>query len=133
MSNIIPLNLHTTESAGQVNAQSTPDSLDEQPAKFKNVICLKIDNLDVIGYTDKDISYNVIAFATIDLRYPASAVLSESGITMVPYFKFAPKSTATFNTNCIAAFVPQGQLPKDVKDLYRKFSAASSRKKGTGR
>ncbi|GEM_PF-4457468 len=122
MSNIIPLNPHKTESENQVNAQVAPDSIEEQPAEFKNVICLKIDNLDVIGYTDKDISYNVIAFATIDLKCPASMVRAESGTTLVPYFKFAPESVATFNTIRFEAFIPQDKLPPLIVRQYIEYA-----------
>lgn len=118
MSNIIPLNPNNAESANQVHEQSAQDNLEEQPAEFKNVIWLKINNLDVIGYTDKDISYNVIVFATIDLKSPASIVQSESGTTMVPYFKFAAEAVATFNTTCIEAFIPLDKLPVDIVSQY---------------
>lgn len=122
MSNIIPLNLHKTESANQVNVQVAPDSIEEQPAEFKNVICLKIDNLDVIGYTDKDISYNVIAFASIDLKCPASLVHAESGTTLVPYFMIAPEAVATFNTMRFDAFVPQDKLPPQIVSQYIEYA-----------
>ena len=122
MSNIIPLNLHKTESANQVNTQFTQESTEEQPAEFKNVICLKIDNLDVIGYTDKDISYNVIAFASIDLKCPATLVHVESGTTLVPYFRIAPEAVATFNTMRFDAFVPQDKLPLQVVSQYIEYA-----------
>jgi len=122
MSNIIPLNLHKTELATQVNAQVTQDSIEVQPAEFKNVICLKIDNVDVIGYTDKDISYNVIAFASIDLKCPASLVNSESGTTLVPYFRIAPEAVATFNTMRFDAFVPQDKLPPQIVSQYIEYA-----------
>jgi hypothetical protein len=100
---------------------------------MKNIIRLKINGVDVIGYTDKDVDFDVIAFATLEIKNPVALTYTKRGISISPYFQFATSAVATFNTDCIAAFVPQGQLPKDVKDLYRKFSAASSRKKGTGR
>jgi hypothetical protein len=122
MSKIIPLNLHKTESASQVNAQVASCSIEERPAEFKNVICLKIDKLDVIGYTDKDISYNVIAFASIDLKCPASLVHAESGTTLVPYFRVAPESIATFNTIRFDAFIPQDKLPLQVVTQYIEYA-----------
>lgn len=122
MSNIITLNPSKTESADQVVEESEPVAAEEPPAEFKNVICLKIDNLYVIGYTDKDISYNVIAFATIDLKCPASMVHGESGTTLVPYFQFAPESIATFNTNQFEAFIPQDKLPLQVVSQYKEYA-----------
>jgi hypothetical protein len=122
MSNIIPLNSHNIELANQVNGQVASDSIEEQLAELKNVICLKIDNLDVIGYTDKDISYNVIAFASIDLKCPATLVHAESGTTLVPYFRIAPEAVATFNTMRFDAFVPQDKLPLQVVSQYIEYA-----------
>jgi hypothetical protein len=130
MSNIIPLNPHKTESASQVNAQVAPDSIEEQPAEFKNVICLKIDNLDVIGYTDKDINYNVIAFASIDLKCPVSLVHAVSGTSLVPYFRIAPEAVATFNTMRFEAFISQDKLPASIIRKYADYVTATLSTRG---
>lgn len=91
---------------------------------MKTAICLKINGADVMGLTDKDMDFDVIAFATLEIKNPVVVVSSASGVTFKPYFQFTTAVIATINSNCIEAFVPENKLPAKIVKKYRAFIAA---------
>ncbi len=91
---------------------------------MKPVICLKINGADVIGLTDKDMDFDVIAFATLEIKNPVVVVSSASGVTFKPYFQFTTAVVATINSNCIEAFLSEDRLPTKIVKKYRAFTAA---------
>ena len=91
---------------------------------MKTVICLKINGADVMGLTEKDMDFDVIAFATLEIKNPAVVVCSASGVTFKPYFQFTTAVVATINSNCIEAFLPENKLPTKIVKKYRAFVAA---------
>jgi hypothetical protein len=91
---------------------------------MKTAICLKINGADVMGLTDQDMGFDVIAFATLEIKNPVVVVSSASGVTFKPYFQFTTAVIATINSNCIEAFLPENRLPAKVVKKYRAFTAA---------
>ncbi len=91
---------------------------------MKTAICIKINGADVMGLTDKDMDFDVIAFATLDIKNPVVVITSASGVTFEPYFQFATAVVATINSNCIEAFLSEDRLPDKIVKKYRAFTAA---------
>jgi hypothetical protein len=91
---------------------------------MKTAICLKINGADVMGLTDKGMDFDVIAFATLEIKNPVVVVSSASGVTFKPYFQFTTAAIATINSNCIEAFLPENRLTAKVVKKYRAFTAA---------
>ncbi|MBK6569037.1 hypothetical protein [Candidatus Aalborgicola defluviihabitans] len=91
---------------------------------MKPVISLKINGADIMGLTDKDMDFDVIAFATLEIKNPVVVVSSTCGVTFEPYFQFATAVVTTINSNCIEAFLSEDRLPDKIVKKYRAFTAA---------
>lgn len=116
MTNIIDL---STKSALGANPFSPEDdSRTYLELKMKNLVCLRVRGISILGWTDKDIDFDLVAFATVSLKNPFVVTVSAGEISMTPYFTFAPSVVATFNTIHIEAYVAQDKLPPELALQY---------------
>jgi len=116
MTNIIDLS--TKSALGEFDSPAEDDSRTYHELKMKNLVCLRLRELSIIGFTDKDIGYDLVAFATVSIKNPFVVTVSEGSVSLTPYFSFAPSVVATFSTTHIEAYIAQDKLPPEVIRQY---------------
>lgn len=88
-----------------------------------NIIWMKINNVDIIGRTDKPVDYEIFAFACIAVKNPMTIVTTETGIVFRPYFQFVKEAVATFNPSRIDAYLSQDKLSPEIISKYTEFTS----------
>ena len=116
MTNIIDLS--TKNALGENPSVPEDESRTYQELKMRNLVCLQLRELSIVGATDKDIDFDLVAFATVSLKNPFVVTVSAGEISMTPYFAFAPSVVATFNTIHIEAYIAQDKLPPKLIQEY---------------
>lgn len=118
MTNIIDLS--TKSAPGETLSASEDDSRTYQELKMRNLVCIQLREISILGLTDKDVDFDIIAFVTVSLKNPFVVTVSAGEISMTPYFAFAPSVVATFNTIHIEAYIAQDRLPPELIQEYAK-------------
>lgn len=90
----------------------------------KHIICMKINNIDIIGRTDKDPSFDIFAYASIEIENPVALIQTQQGgMAIVPYFMFTKDSVTTINCTRVESFLTESHLPKEITNKYIEFTS----------